>query len=170
MEIFKEIPNTGGRYSASNYGEILDNYSGVLRKKRLRTDGYLDVNLYVNNKWHSCLCQRLVLMAFKGMPDKEKNLARHLDGVRTNNTPENLKWGTYKENRADRILHGTSGTGNNFGENAGGVILSNKDVFEIKHLTKARAMSQKDIAKLYCVNREAISKISLGKRWKHILI
>jgi phosphoglycolate phosphatase-like HAD superfamily hydrolase len=38
-------------------------------------------------------------------------VCRHLDGVRTNNHLWNLAWGTYEENEADKIRHGTRAEG-----------------------------------------------------------
>jgi len=49
---------------------------------------------------------RLVLETFVG-PRPHGMEARHLDGDRTNNRVENLRWGTRKENVADAIKHGT---------------------------------------------------------------
>lgn len=52
----------------------------------------------------------LVLEAVHG-PAPEGHEARHLDGNRDNNACTNLKWGTRRENHADKIRHGTSARG-----------------------------------------------------------
>jgi hypothetical protein len=49
----------------------------------------------------------LVISAFLGPKPFEKAVTRHLDGNAMNNTPENLCWGTQKENIYDSIEHGT---------------------------------------------------------------
>lgn len=41
---------------------------------------------------------RLVCEAFHGAPTPEKNYCLHIDENARNNRPENLKWGTQKEN------------------------------------------------------------------------
>ncbi|KAB7765365.1 hypothetical protein CEK68_11725 [Xanthomonas sp. LMG 12461] len=41
---------------------------------------------------------RLVCEAFKGLPTEERNVCMHLDENARNNRPDNLEWGTQKEN------------------------------------------------------------------------
>jgi hypothetical protein len=50
---------------------------------------------------------KLVLNAFRG-PRQWWQQSRHLDGDRMNNRLDNLVWGTYAENRADKFKHGRS--------------------------------------------------------------
>ena len=52
----------------------------------------------------------IVLTAFKGPPVAGRE-CRHLDGNPRNNCLNNLKWGTRKENHADKKLHGTDQQG-----------------------------------------------------------
>lgn len=47
---------------------------------------------------------RLVLLAWLGAPPPGRTQARHLDGIRTNNRPENLAWGSASENASDRTI------------------------------------------------------------------
>jgi hypothetical protein len=168
--LFRPIPNIPERYLVSCSGSVFDKGKDDFIKQRLRKDGYLDVAIKTFYGWKYFLVHRMVLCAFKGLPTVNEPLARHLDGSRDNNTIDNLVWGTYEENRADRILHGTSSTGNNYGEKSGSNTLMDKDVYEIKHLLLYTKIFHKDIAKMYGVNREAISKIHQDIRWKHINI
>ena len=48
-----------------------------------------------------------ILLAFHGPKPFPKAQCRHLDGCKLNNRPDNLRWGTHKENTEDRRLHGT---------------------------------------------------------------
>lgn len=41
---------------------------------------------------------RLVCEAFHGPPPRDRNICMHLDEDNCNNSPDNLKWGTQKEN------------------------------------------------------------------------
>jgi len=49
----------------------------------------------------------LVIRAFHGAKPFPTAVTRHLDGNATNNSPDNLRWGTQKENIQDSIKHGT---------------------------------------------------------------
>lgn len=73
-----------------------DNRGGYLRVQIAISEG-----IRVHRAVHS-----LVLMAFVG-PRPKGMQCRHLDGNNLNNRPENLRWGTAKENYSDRIAHGT---------------------------------------------------------------
>jgi len=50
---------------------------------------------------------RFICAAFHGKPTDGQEVA-HLDGVCTNNNPENLKWVSHKENMHHKIAHGTN--------------------------------------------------------------
>lgn len=109
MEIWKIIDGTGGRYSVSAFGEVMANWSDVPQRnaaKRMRvertavlnpymhTTGYWRINLGRGNRYY---VHRLVAAAFIPNPDK-KPFVDHIDGDRTNNRAENLRWVTSKEN------------------------------------------------------------------------
>lgn len=66
-------------------------------------NGYISVRL--NRRTYNI--NTLVLEAFTG-PRPAGMETRHLDGNRKNNDIKNLRWGTPKENQADRIPHGTA--------------------------------------------------------------
>lgn len=68
--------------------------------------GYSHVSLCHNGRKVTRSIHRLVCMAFHGMPIEPTLQVRHLDGNPSNNTPENLRWGTQVENWADREAHG----------------------------------------------------------------
>lgn len=49
---------------------------------------------------------RLICSAFHG-PCPKNMMSRYLDGNKTNNSPDNLCWGTAQDNSDDKWLHGT---------------------------------------------------------------
>ena len=114
-EEWRQIPGYEGAYEVSNRGRVrsLDRITDRGRKWRGRIltpaimpSGYLIVTLWRNGKQKSALVHRLVLLGFKGLPP-EGTEALHADGVRANNTPENLSWGTHSDNQLDQVAHGT---------------------------------------------------------------
>lgn len=78
---------------------------GVELKVFLRAGGYLGGNISVDNVRINFEVHVMVCEAFHGVrpPGLE---VRHLNGIRTDNRPENLCWGTKAENQADIKRHG----------------------------------------------------------------
>lgn len=114
-EVWKEIPGFEGYYEASNLGNI----RGVDRvvnciwgkcypiKSREKAtyqdkDGYLHVCLSKENKKCVPFIHRLVAMAFVENPGN-KPCIDHIDGNKTNNRADNLRWCTHKENNNNPI-------------------------------------------------------------------
>jgi hypothetical protein len=76
-----------------------------------KTGGYLNVHPVHNQKRMTVRIHRAVLMAFDREPINDKEEAAHLNGDRTDNRIENLKWCTPKENALHKIEHGTQPRG-----------------------------------------------------------
>lgn len=110
-EVWKEIPNTDGFYYVSNLGRVkskarprvmsngtVKHYKEFILKQINHTQGYLSVNLYLDNGKQ---CKRLVhiLVAEAFIPKYADGLdVNHKDGNKKNNHVENLEWCTHKEN------------------------------------------------------------------------
>lgn len=73
--------------------------------------GYLSVRLSVDGKRTRLAVHRLVARAFLGPKPSPRHEIRHLNGDKTDNSVENLAWGTGKENAADRARHGRTSHG-----------------------------------------------------------
>lgn len=71
--------------------------------------------VYLTNQGETkrVLVARLMCRAFNGPPPVEGLFVLHNDGDPTNDAPENLRWGTHKENCADRTRHGTCAAARN---------------------------------------------------------
>lgn len=146
-------------YQADSDGEIwsVRNHNGLgsFRICKQFNGKYYRVNLYQSGLRYRRDVHVLIATAFHGKkPDGA--ICRHLDGNRNNNRPENLRWGTYKENVHDRIAHGTMG-----------VKLTEAKVKEIIACI-ADGQVYRDIAKRFGVGMDAISCIARGQTWKHI--
>lgn len=106
----REIPSHPG-YFADPYGHI---WSHRFRKKKrlseyLNPSGYYQVPVVTRNKrGHTCSVHRLVAEAFHG-PCPVGMECCHLNGIRSDNRPDNLTWATRSENMNDMVNHGTRG-------------------------------------------------------------
>lgn len=98
IERWAPVPGRAG-YEASDFGRI--RFNGDVQKQT-PANGYMRVTDKVRKG--PVLVHTLVLTAFSGprLPGKQ---TRHLNGDGFDNRLENLKWGTAKENSADRVLH-----------------------------------------------------------------
>lgn len=105
----KTIPNMGGRYSATENGDIYSLYSrwGKRPKPRkmtpqVRKDGYLQLILTLpNGRKKDYLVHRLIALTFlRG--DSSQLEVNHKDGNRRNNCVGNLEWVDRRENMAHR--------------------------------------------------------------------
>jgi hypothetical protein len=101
-EIWQDIPWTHGVYQVSNKGRVRravgfnsHNYCAIayVRKKR----GYSFVRIAVDGRQRDFPIHRLVAEAFLGKCPKGLAV-NHKDGVKINNTPENLEYVTNAEN------------------------------------------------------------------------
>lgn len=111
---WRPIPGYEGTYEVSALGNV----RSLTRTSRGRTwptrilrawlaAGYPQVTLVQNGVRTRRHVHTLVGEAFHG-PRPHGAVIRHLDGNRTNNRADNLRWGTVQENMHDAIAHGTN--------------------------------------------------------------
>lgn len=129
---------------------------GKCLKPHVGADGYARVTLSMGHKLWTTTIHRLVLETFDGPPD-DRQEALHKDGVKSNNRKWNLRWGTHRENYADRVAHG----GGNHGERHGMAKLNDSDIPKIFAAREA-GLLQKQIAHLFGVSRSQIGAILRG--------
>lgn len=132
-------------------------------KNRANNGGYMGCQLTRKNKCYHFSIHIAVLTAFVG-ERPEGMQGCHNDGNKSNNTLDNLRWDTPKNNHKDRESHGT-GT---FGEGNPNAKLNNNDVAKIKRLLIIEKVKVSVVAKMYSVTYKAIWVIKAGKRWGHI--
>lgn len=84
-------------YSVSDDGEVRNDATGRIKSKTLnKRNGYYYVDLWKDNVGTKRPIHRLVAEAFIEN-DGGKLTVDHIDGDRTNNTVENLRWATFSE-------------------------------------------------------------------------
>lgn len=168
IEEWKAITSLLG-YEVSNQGRVRSKW---LRKKRTKIESNTWSILHQNIS--PCGYRRvwidgalyfvhvLLLEAFRG-PKPEKSDARHLDDNKSNNTLDNLCWGTRSENLKDAIRNGC----HLIGSDMPNAKLTEEAVVNIRRAYKV-GTSQISLARYYGVHQSIISEICAGKRWTHV--
>lgn len=175
-EQWRPVVGFEGYYEVSDQGRVrsLDRVvveKGGMRRMRpgrimkpvARATGHLCINLMVKGKIQCFRVHRLVLEAFGG-PCPEGMECRHLNGNPQDNRPENLAWGTRRENQHDRWTHGTHNRGERHG-------LSKITEAQALAIREARASGEKlkDIAARFDVSSATVSMVARGLRWGHTM-
>jgi hypothetical protein len=111
----KPIPNHWPPYAADKKGNIW-NVANKWRSKAPRIlcaiadqYGYPTVRILIDGNYTAKKVHALVCAAFHGPRPDGCNETRHLNGKPYDNRPQNLRWGTTKENYLDRVKHGRDG-------------------------------------------------------------
>jgi hypothetical protein len=125
--------------------------------------GYRQAMLQADRqRWYPTV-HRLVAETF--LPNADPALeVHHINGVKTDNRLENLKWVTKKQNQ----LHCVSMSEKRYGEQHCKAKLTNNQVIEIRVSTN-KGIHDKVLASQYGVSHNAIYNIRLGRTWKHII-
>lgn len=164
---FIQIPGFP-KYFASACGEIYALRKNDLMKQTTSSKGYRTVGLYPDSKSKAVrtMVARAVLYAWIGIPPEGMHAA-HLDGIKSNNHLENLKWVTAEENESHKALHGTKAHGSRQGSSK----LTEADVIAIRNdfvRINPRRSNIEALAKKYKVSGALIRGIISRKAWKHI--
>lgn len=147
-------------YIVSDDGRVRLASSGSDRTLYTGSNGYLYVNYYNDDgRWVNRTVHGLVAAAFFGKRHGNTQI-RHLDGNRSNNSIDNLRYGTALENAADRVRHGR----NCPGEKNGNSVISDQDVSLIRSQYRAGGITQYQLAKNFGISQAQINNILLNKQ------
>ena len=174
MEEWREIPDYPG-YEISSLGNARSFRSGngkgelksearVLKQQVFAGRKYYRLTLFRNGKPKTLKTHRVMLEAFKG-PCPPGMQGLHRDDNQSNNTIDNLMWGTHAENVADKIANGKQVRGSGVGI----AKLSEAQAGEIKQrLIDAKRGIVGILANEYGVCRSSISAIKHDHTWRHV--
>lgn len=170
-EIWKPIPDFEG-YEVSDKGQVRSYYKRkentfppkwIISDKPQRilspstTNGYLGIGLRANGKAYFRKIHQLVLLAFIG-PRPDGMETCHNNGIKNDNGLENLRYDTHQANIQDAVTHGV----------AGGAILTQVQIKEIRQDYRKNWTSQKELAERYGVSPSTISEALRGKSFAHV--
>lgn len=97
--IYKEVPNTNGRYCATNDGRIWDNEKQIFIAQHKNKGGWMQCHIWRNGKRITIGVHRIIMAAFYGESELTVN---HVDGNKENNNIGNLEYMTMSEQNKHR--------------------------------------------------------------------
>ncbi len=171
QEEWRSYPSYEGYYAVSNAGRVKRDPPAkygrkcVFIKMLTTATGYHRITLTKQGKSRNVLVHRMVLEAFVG-PCPPGMEACHNNGIRSDNRVENLRWDTRQGNQAVRKKHGTDARGT--GELNAHAKFTEPQVYEIRAITDAGAMTHLALANKHGVNETTISAIYRRKTWAHL--
>lgn len=157
---WRDVCGYEGFYKVCNNGQIF----GVARKGLLKpnlVNRYNRVVLYKDGKCKTFKISRLVATVF--IPNLNNlPLVNHIDGIKTNDSADNLEWCTLSENMQHAARTGLMG-----GEKHASAKLTLNQVAEIKKRLKS-GEGPYVIARDYPVTGVAISRMKRNLSWKYV--
>jgi hypothetical protein len=170
-ELWKEIPQTNGRYQASSLGRIATmNYKNShqirIMKPAKDANGYYRTMIIINGKLSTIKVHRIVAQAFIQNP-LNKLEVNHINNNRDDNRISNLEWVTRREN-LDHMLNQNRQSLNNGSKN-GMAKLTEIQVLAIRQEYKPYVVQKQELAKKYNVSISLIKDIVGNRTWRHLL-
>ena len=167
-EVWMDIPGYEGGYQASSLGRVrslprqvpvysktgrihLRSCPGVVLRPAV-CDRAGHVSVHLGKYTRGIPVHQLVMLAFQGAPPPGTE-AMHLNGIPTDNRPENLRYGTHSENMIDMYRSGK-----------GRLKLTPEEVRQIRFGLHC-GWTMRELAGAYGVSRTSICDIGKGRRY-----
>jgi hypothetical protein len=170
-EQWKQVPETEGRYFASNLGRLASNrYRGHDRlgiiKPALDGSGYYRTVFFVGGKYRTVKVHRVIAQTWlSSQPMTPADTVNHKNFVRDDNRVENLEIMSMQDN----IRHAWEGGkyGRSIGSINGNSKLTEETVAKIRAEYVPYVTLQRELAAKYGVGRNTVMRVLNGKSWKH---
>lgn len=163
IEVWKPIIGYINLYKIGSLGNVMSIKTSKIRKPHFNRDGYLYVSLCKYGETKTLKIHRIVAEHFC-INSENKTHVDHIDGNKSNNNCNNLRWCTHAEN----IKYGwKTGCYNNSGSNHGMSKLKESQVIEIKKLM-TNGEKNYIIANSFNVKQSTICDIRKGRTWSHL--
>lgn len=160
-EVWRQIPQCPG-FEASEFGHLRRTNDLKLYTQYLDGSGYFTAVLD-GKRFRS---SRLICSAFHGPCPTPRHLVLHGNGDREDNRAINLRWGTQKENLADREAHGRTLHGSLNPSSK----ITEADALEIRRRCAGGRHGggerQREVAAEFGLTQAAVSLIVLNKAWR----
>ena len=163
-EVWKPIAGYDD-YHISSYGRVksFQRYrAGKILKPALNIDGYLYVGLYLDGETKNFFVHVLVARAFIPNPDNKPEV-NHRIGWKLNCYVGNLEWATSAENQQHAYDNDLAKSGT---EHYKAKFKDEEIILYIRN--NPDALTGKELAAMFGVNKSAISEIQTGKLWAHV--
>lgn len=158
-------PDFVGKYEVSSIGNV----RRVGAKRNLafinHPQGYVRAQIYGKSKKAYPSVHRLVAYAFIPNPHNKPQV-NHKNGIKNDNSVENLEWVTSKEN----IRHSVSVLGNkaSHGEAHCHARFTESDIRWMRAWWKTGDVTQESIARMMGTRQASVWQIVNRKTWKHV--
>lgn len=154
------IKNNG--YEISNKGRIITKH-GKLSKAKIVENEYVGCSVVFEDGFLTGGVHRAVAYAFIPNDDPiNKVEVNHIDGIKHHNWVENLEWCTKEENQQHEVRVLKQRNGDKHYHN----VVTEEQAIEIYNLCKEGELLYKDIAEMYGVFPQEVSRIATMRKWK----
>ena len=137
---------------------------------------YKSARLWNGSKGVNVRVHRLLAMAFIPNPENKPHI-NHINGIKSDNSLDNLEWCTHQENMLHAYSIGLNRVSEyqkkqtslaNRGSNAKHAKLKEVDILPIREMKK-NGISTRIIAQTYKVSMATIQYLLKGHTWKHVI-
>lgn len=138
--------------------------AGKILKPSISKTGYHMADLYINGKHNSRLIHRLVAMMFIPNPHNYPQI-NHKNGIKSDNTVENLEWCTSAMNNRHAFAIGLNRGPR--GEQQGRHKLTQNDVETIRNMYSTNNYSHRKLGAMFGVCHQNIGCIVNNQSWSN---